>query len=142
MRLATALSGGRPALWFARARGYHCVSDASRSHAVAELEGLADVGQALEGDMLGELAALAERMDPDSAGSALDDLELLPPVLRPRALLCVGRNYAEHVAEGNVELPSQPLLFAKFTNALAAHRAVVPYPRITSQLDYEASLPW
>jgi acylpyruvate hydrolase len=147
MRLATARApephGGASALFAAGTGGYYHVSSAALAAGVTALAGMADVGDLLRaGD--GARAALATLVaELDAAGDpgvALDKLDLLPPVLAPRALVCIGRNYAEHVAEGDVELPPYPLLFAKFGNALAGHPARVPYPPITKALDYEGEL--
>lgn len=41
-------------------------------------------------------------------------------------VVCVGRNYADHIAELNNETPSEPLLFIKANNAMVAmHQDVV-----------------
>jgi acylpyruvate hydrolase len=147
MRLATARApephGGASALFAAGTGGYYHVSSAALAAGVTALAGMADVGDLLRaGD--GARAALATLVaELDAAGDpgvALDKLDLLPPVLAPRALVCIGRNYAEHVAEGKAEMPAYPLLFSKFLNALAGHPARVPYPAITEQLDYEGEL--
>ncbi|MGI8548582.1 MAG: fumarylacetoacetate hydrolase family protein [Gemmatimonadaceae bacterium] len=139
MRMATALSDGRPALWASGTRGYHLVTGCGDT-VDANFSDVTDVGTALE---LGQLRKIGEHivdLDNQTAGVEIEDLELLPPVTRPRALVCVGRNYAEHVAEGGVPLPDEPLLFSKFVNALAPAGTKVPYPSITSQLDYEGEL--
>jgi acylpyruvate hydrolase len=143
MRLATALDGGAPALFAGGDAGYHCVPRQARTAGVDSLADIVDVGALLRaGDQARQaLAALLAQLD--DAGLApqpLESLRLLPPVLAPRAFVCIGRNYAEHVAEGDVELPPYPLLFAKFGNALAGHPARVPYPPITKALDYEGEL--
>ena len=43
---------------------------------------------------------------------AYDDVTLLAPV-RPRKIVCVGRNYAAHAAELGNEVPTEPLVFLK-----------------------------
>jgi acylpyruvate hydrolase len=85
---------------------------------------------------LGEL--LADTGDLD--GHGLDTIDLAPPVLDPRVFVCIGRNYPAHVAEGNVPMPTFPLLFSKFSNTLVASGATVTYPNITNELDYEGEL--
>jgi 2-keto-4-pentenoate hydratase/2-oxohepta-3-ene-1,7-dioic acid hydratase in catechol pathway len=65
---------------------------------------------------------------------------LAPPVLVPSKIICIGLNYALHAAEGNQELPSVPLLFAKLSNTLVGDGEHVLYPPITSELDYEGEL--
>src|SRR5262249_42175845 len=70
---------------------------------------------------------------------ALDSIEFLPAVY-PTKILAIGRNYAEHAAEGGADLPKAPLLFNKLPNALSAHNAPIVLPTISSQVDYEAEL--
>jgi len=137
MRFATAISNGQPALWAADDRGYHCVNELAVRHLRADLAGLTDVGGLFESGLVGEVADLIAGA---GEGRAIGELELLPPILRPRAIVCVGRNYVEHVREGGVELPPEPLLFAKYSNTLVPDGARVPYPSITTQLDYEGEL--
>lgn len=42
----------------------------------------------------------------------LDSVQLLAPVL-PGKIICVGRNYTEHIKETNAEVPTTPLIFFK-----------------------------
>lgn len=80
---------------------------------------------------------------PDRRGHAtayeLDAIEFLPAVY-PSKILAIGRNYAEHAAEGGAELPKAPLLFNKLPNALSAHQAPIVLPIISEQVDFEAEL--
>jgi 2-keto-4-pentenoate hydratase/2-oxohepta-3-ene-1,7-dioic acid hydratase in catechol pathway len=69
----------------------------------------------------------------------LDSIEFLPAVY-PSKILAIGRNYAEHAAEGGAELPKAPLLFNKLPNALSAHNAPIVLPAISTQVDFEAEL--
>ena len=69
----------------------------------------------------------------------LDSVEFLPAVY-PSKILAIGRNYAEHAAEGGAELPKAPLLFNKLPNALSAHKAPIVLPTISEQVDFEAEL--
>jgi 2-keto-4-pentenoate hydratase/2-oxohepta-3-ene-1,7-dioic acid hydratase in catechol pathway len=69
----------------------------------------------------------------------LNSVEFLPAVY-PSKILAIGRNYAEHAAEGGAELPKAPLLFNKLPNALSAHNAPIVLPTISEQVDFEAEL--
>ena len=69
----------------------------------------------------------------------LDSIEFLPAVY-PSKILAIGRNYAEHAAEGGADLPTAPLLFNKLPNALSAHNAPIVLPPISTQVDFEAEL--
>lgn len=65
---------------------------------------------------------------------------LAPPVLAPRSIICIGRNYLDHIREGGSPVPPEPILFAKYANTLVGHEEPVICHRITSQLDYEGEL--
>src|ERR1041385_230232 len=69
----------------------------------------------------------------------VDSIEFLPAVY-PGKILAIGRNYAEHAAEGGSDLPKAPLLFNKLPNALNAHGKPIVLPSISSQVDFEAEL--
>lgn len=68
------------------------------------------------------------------------DLALEPCVLRPGKLICVGLNYRRHAEETGSPIPSYPILFNKFDNALSAHGRDVRLPKTSSKTDYEAEL--
>ena len=63
-----------------------------------------------------------------------------PIVPNPGKILCVGLNYHNHTAELNFEVPSNPVLFSKFNNTLAAHQEDIALPATASRYDYEAEL--
>lgn len=69
-----------------------------------------------------------------------DSLQYAPPVLHPQKIICVGLNYRRHAQESGMALPETPVLFAKFANALAAHREPVPLPATAAHYDYEVEL--
>lgn len=63
-----------------------------------------------------------------------------PCVTSPEKILCVGLNYASHGAECKIDLPTSPVLFSKFNNALAAHKQEISLPERAEKIDYEAEL--
>jgi 2-keto-4-pentenoate hydratase/2-oxohepta-3-ene-1,7-dioic acid hydratase in catechol pathway len=63
-----------------------------------------------------------------------------PPVLRPGKIVCVGLNYADHIAESRTTKPERIVLFAKFPSCLIGHGDPIRYPAITAELDYEGEL--
>lgn len=64
-----------------------------------------------------------------------------PVVTKPGKIVCVGRNYLEHIKEGrSKEVPNEPILFSKFNNALAAHQEELSLPKEGRQFDYEGEL--
>jgi len=65
--------------------------------------------------------------------------ELLPPVT-PSKIVCIGRNYREHVKELGHELPVEPLFFLKPPSSLLAPGGIVRMPAISERVDYEGEL--
>ena len=78
---------------------------------------------------------------PEIVGSplALEEARLLMPVA-PSKIICVGRNYAEHAAEFNNDVPEEPLLFFKPPSSLLAHEDDIVHPAISQRVDHEAEL--
>lgn len=64
----------------------------------------------------------------------------LPPVDRPRKIICIGRNYAEHAKESGSDVPEIPVVFSKFDTALTPHQGHVELPGLSQQVDFEAEL--
>lgn len=80
----------------------------------------------------------ADKLTPKSA-YALDAVEYLPAVNAGK-VVAIGRNYRDHAVEGGAEPPKSPLLFTKFTNALAGHNAKITLNAISEQIDFEAEM--
>ena len=62
------------------------------------------------------------------------------PIDRPGKIICVGLNYRDHAEEQGVELPEEPLLFAKWPNALIGPGEPIVIPPFVTECDYEAEL--
>jgi 2,4-didehydro-3-deoxy-L-rhamnonate hydrolase len=62
------------------------------------------------------------------------------PIDRPGKIVCVGLNYRDHAEEQGVELPEEPLLFAKWPNALIGPGDAIVIPPLVTRCDYEAEL--
>jgi 2-keto-4-pentenoate hydratase/2-oxohepta-3-ene-1,7-dioic acid hydratase in catechol pathway len=62
------------------------------------------------------------------------------PIERPGKIVCVGLNYRDHADEQGVDLPAEPLLFAKWPNSLIGPGEAIAIPPIVTQCDYEAEL--
>ena len=65
---------------------------------------------------------------------------VLPPILRPGKIICIGRNYAAHAAEGGAETPKYPEIFYRGPNTLIAHGEPIIRPKCSNKLDFEAEL--
>jgi 2-keto-4-pentenoate hydratase/2-oxohepta-3-ene-1,7-dioic acid hydratase in catechol pathway len=88
---------------------------------------------------------LAFRLEPRRSASPgfepmpLSAARLLAPVT-PSKIVCIGRNYREHVKELGHELPTEPLLFLKATSSLLAPGGIVLMPRASARVDFEGEL--
>jgi acylpyruvate hydrolase len=71
---------------------------------------------------------------------ALEDVTLLAPVPRPRAIFGIGLNYADHVAEMGGTPPQAPVVFMKLPSSAAPPNAPVRCPEVVKRLDYEGEL--
>lgn len=65
---------------------------------------------------------------------------LAPVVTGCDKILCIGLNYRRHAMECNLPLPPAPVLFNKFSNALAADGDSVYLDPRYKEYDYEAEL--
>jgi len=73
------------------------------------------------------------------ANLPLESVILHPPII-PGKIICVGRNYLEHVKEQNAELPTTPLIFLKPPSSVIAHMQTIVLPPQSQQVDHEAEL--
>lgn len=55
-------------------------------------------------------------------------------------IICVGRNYAEHIAELNNERPDAPVIFLKPDSALQKNGAPFFYPDFSKDIHHEVEL--
>jgi 2,4-didehydro-3-deoxy-L-rhamnonate hydrolase len=62
------------------------------------------------------------------------------PIRIPQKIVCVGLNYRDHAAEGGAEIPAEPVLFAKWPNALVGTGDAIRLPEASDFVDYEAEL--
>jgi 2-keto-4-pentenoate hydratase/2-oxohepta-3-ene-1,7-dioic acid hydratase in catechol pathway len=55
-------------------------------------------------------------------------------------IICVGRNYADHVKELGNEIPEEPVIFMKPKSALLQSHTPFYYPEFSNELHYECEL--
>lgn len=70
---------------------------------------------------------------------SLDEISILPPVI-PGKIICIGRNYAAHAAEHQVEVPEIPLIFLKPPSSILADGENIIIPPQSNQVEHEAEL--
>jgi 2-keto-4-pentenoate hydratase/2-oxohepta-3-ene-1,7-dioic acid hydratase in catechol pathway len=69
----------------------------------------------------------------------LRNAELLPPVT-PSKIVCVGRNYSEHIKELGNEMRDEPVLFLKPLSCLLSPGGAIVLPRLSERVDFEGEL--
>jgi 2-keto-4-pentenoate hydratase/2-oxohepta-3-ene-1,7-dioic acid hydratase in catechol pathway len=93
--------------------------------------------------------ALAQQaQDANVACRPLAEVRPQAPIPEPlRNILCMGKNYVEHVQEVGAKMqqstkpPGNPIIFTKATTAVVGPGDPIPaYPDLTRKLDYEAEL--
>ena len=113
---------------------------------VVDMQGIVAAGDSALASIRAALKA-----PPAAALLPLAAISLLAPIPRPhRNVFCVGRNYMDHVAEGDrtrgitsSELPKYPQFFTKAPDTVIAPGADIPdhtATGVTQWLDYEAEL--
>ncbi len=92
-------------------------------------------GEAIGDEGLAKIAAL--------------DLSSLPEVSIERygpcvgnvgKFICIGLNYSDHAAESGLDVPSEPVIFAKATSAICGPNDNVEIPRGSTATDWEVEL--
>ena len=71
---------------------------------------------------------------------SLNSVTVLPPIAHPTKIICMGRNFAEHAAEGGRAVSPFPISFLKAPTSITGHRSPVIYPKMVKLLDYEVEL--
>ena len=85
-------------------------------------------------------AAADAAASPTAVKYAATAVKLLPPVPTPGKIICIGLNYRDHAIEGGQPIPTEPVVFSKFTNTLIAHGDPIKLPKVAEKVDYEAEL--
>ncbi len=130
MRLATYNMRGRPS--FGAVVGEGIVDLRGR------LSRFATLVEVFRANALADAEAAAAGVRPDVP---LAEVELLPPLLAPEKILCIGINYANRGADYNVtNNPKYPSMFYRAPNSLVGSGQSLVRPKISEQLDYEGEI--
>lgn len=102
----------------------------------------ADIDTLIEGGFGQGVAALRESVvrAPAGASTPITEVRCRLPISRPRKIICLGLNYADHAAEGGHARPAYPSVFLRATSSLIAHGDAIVRPDCSEHLDYEAEL--
>ena len=130
MRLASYNLRGRPS--FGAVVGEGIVDLRSR---LSRFGSLVEVFRA---QALAEAKTVVEGVRPDVP---LSEVELLPPLLAPEKILCIGINYANRGADYNVtNNPKYPSMFYRAPTSMVGSGDKLVRPKISEQLDYEGEI--
>jgi 2-keto-4-pentenoate hydratase/2-oxohepta-3-ene-1,7-dioic acid hydratase in catechol pathway len=83
----------------------------------------------------GDLAALTQTVE-----HPLDSVGLLPLIPNPGKILCIGLNFANHVAETGREQKEFPAVFTRWADTLVAAGEPLVRPQESTRFDYEGEL--
>lgn len=70
----------------------------------------------------------------------ISDVKLLPPILNPQKIICIGLNYKSHCDEQKIEYPKEPVFFCKFPSSLVGPTDDIKAHKITNKMDWEVEL--
>jgi 2-keto-4-pentenoate hydratase/2-oxohepta-3-ene-1,7-dioic acid hydratase in catechol pathway len=64
-----------------------------------------------------------------------------PCVTNPEKIIMLGFNYRKHAMETHTPIPTSPVLFSKYNNALSGHNGTIRLPvKVAKKFDYEVEL--
>lgn len=100
-----------------------------------------------------EAQVAGRALPPTGAAIALERVELLAPIPRPRRnIFCVGKNYHAHAkefagsgfdssAKSHGDIPPEPIYFSKVPESVIGHKADILFPaEVSTAIDYEVEL--
>lgn len=142
MRFATISADGSPIC-------VACLSDGRMlniSGVAGSMQQLIESGQPALEDVRSLVSEAEEGQHQDKI--IQNDAPLMAPIPKPlKNVFCVGRNYAEHIAEGNraqkqnVSVTEYPVFFTKPpTSVVAPDSDVLIFPEVSTSIDYEVEL--
>jgi len=110
--------------------------------AVRDLSGVVPdiAGEVLLPDGLSRLRALDLGQLPLVPGIPGIDLRIGPCVGGVGKFVCIGLNYADHAAESGMPVPTEPVVFGKWTSAIVGPNDDIEIPRESSKTDWEVEL--
>ena len=108
------------------------------SGTIRDLSGIVDD---IAGSVLSDasLAKLRE-IDPSTLPAVSGQPRIGPCVGRVGKFVCIGLNYADHAAESGLPVPTEPVVFNKWTSAICGPNDDVEIPRGSVKTDWEVEL--
>lgn len=109
--------------------------------ATGTLRDLSGIVDDIAGNVLSDasLARLRE-VDPATLPAVSGQPRIGPCVGRVGKFICIGLNYADHAAESGLPVPSEPVVFNKWTSAICGPNDDIEIPRGSVKTDWEVEL--
>jgi 2-keto-4-pentenoate hydratase/2-oxohepta-3-ene-1,7-dioic acid hydratase in catechol pathway len=92
---------------------------------------------ALAAGALAEIHEFAAGRSPDHETKEIRWRPVLPDSDK---VMCIGRNYKDHLEETGAEVPQNPRVFLKHRTAIVAHEEPILRPKVSDKFDYEGEL--
>jgi 2-keto-4-pentenoate hydratase/2-oxohepta-3-ene-1,7-dioic acid hydratase in catechol pathway len=117
--------------------------------AVIGNDGIIDLGKKLKSPTLVDVFRAGAIGEARSAANGpadyqINDVTMLPPLLAPEKIICVGINYPERSAEYKDgparEPPKYPNLFCRFASSLVGAEQPIVRPKVSDKFDYEGEI--
>ncbi|GJH06904.1 ureidoglycolate lyase [Paraburkholderia terrae] len=109
-----------------------------RNGATRDLSGV--IGDIAGSTLLPESLERLRQIDIESLSIVSADERIGACVGRIGKFICIGLNYADHAAESNLPVPSEPVVFGKWTSAVVGPNDDVRIPRGSQKTDWEVEL--
>ena len=77
---------------------------------------------------------------PTKTKVALGEVKLLAPIIPRSKVVCIGKNYADHAAEMNSAVPTEPIIFLKPNTSVIGPNDTIQWPRMSDRVDFEGEL--
>jgi 2-keto-4-pentenoate hydratase/2-oxohepta-3-ene-1,7-dioic acid hydratase in catechol pathway len=149
MRLGSLLRNGRPVLGLVCGSEVLVLNEIALAQPLkwgilADAVDITPLFSAAGNQLIHELAGeVMERGIPEAWNGCCEPLaacQWLSPIAAPEKIICIGLNYRDHAAETRVEIPTEPVIFSKYLNALIGASQAVVLPSNSNRVDYEAEL--
>lgn len=118
-------------------KGYEKPGILDRDNNIRDLSGIV---RDIDGEVLEN--GLSRICDIDISSLPIVDgpVRLGPCVAKTGKFICIGLNYSDHAAETNAPIPSEPVIFNKWTSAIIGPYDDVEIPRGSKKTDWEVEL--
>lgn len=118
-------------------KGYEQPGILDRDNNIRDLSGIV---RDIDGEVLENGLTRIRDIDISSLPIVDGPVRLGPCVAKTGKFICIGLNYSDHAAETNAPIPSEPVIFNKWTSAIIGPYDDVEIPRGSKKTDWEVEL--